>query len=81
MRKFLVQQLINGEVCQSIFSEVQLISYLDMFDCYDGEFKIFDVSAFGQFKEVFYSGWLPNRFIKIIDSDGNIVASGFGTDH
>lgn len=33
MRKFLVQQVINDQVCQGIYSEMQLISYLDMSDC------------------------------------------------
>lgn len=47
MRKFLVQQIINNQVCQSIYSEMQLISYLDMSDCYDGEYKIYDVTDFG----------------------------------
>lgn len=54
---------------------------IDMSDCYEGEYKIYDVTEFGQVQEVFYSGWLPNRFIKITDSNGNIVVSGYGTDH
>ncbi len=81
MRKFLLQQLINGELCQSVFSEIQLISYLDMSDCYDTDYKIFDVSVFGQVREVFCSGWIPGCLIEITDGDGNIVTSGYGTDH
>lgn len=81
MRKFLVQQIINDQVCQGIYSEMQLISYLDMSDCYDGEYKIYDVTDFGQVREVFYDGWLPGRLIKVTDSDGNVVVSGYGTDH
>lgn len=81
MRKFLVQQVINGQVCQGIYSEIQPIRYIDMSDCYEGEYKIYDVTEFGQVQKVFYSGWLPNRFIKITDSNGNIVVSGYGTDH
>ena len=46
MRKFLIQQIINDQVCQGIYSEMQLISYLDMSDCYDGEYKIYDVTRF-----------------------------------
>lgn len=81
MRKFLLQQIINGSVCQSVYSEEQLIMYLDMSDCYDWEYKIFDVTDFGKVKEVFYNGWLPDRLIKITDSEGNVVVSGYGTDH
>jgi hypothetical protein len=81
MRKFLIQQIINDQVCQGIYSEMQLIRYLDMSDCYDGEYKIYDVTDFGQVKEVFYNGWLPGRLIKITDIDGNVVVSGYGTDH
>ena len=47
MRKFLVQQVINGQVCQGIYSEIQLIRYIDMSDCYEGEYKIYDVTEFG----------------------------------
>lgn len=81
MRKFLLQQIINGSVCQSVYSEEQLIMYLDMSDCYDWEYRIFDVTDFGKVKEVFYNGWLPDRLIKITDSEGNVVVSGYGTDH
>lgn len=81
MHKFLVQKVIDNEVCGSIYSEKQLIDYLDMADCCDEAYKIFDISVFGEVKELFYQGWQPNCLIEIVDSDGTIVASGYGTDH
>lgn len=81
MHNFLVQKLIDSEVYGKIYTETELINYLDMSDCYDEEFKIYDISVFGEIREVQYKGWQPDRLIEIVDSSGNIVASGYGTDH
>lgn len=81
MHKFLVQKHIEGEVCAKIYTETELISYLDMSDCSDEEYRIYDISVFGEVKEVFYKGWQPNCLIEVIDSDGNIIVRGYGTEH
>ena len=81
MRKFLIQQIINDQVCQGIYSEMQLISYLDMSDCYDGEYKIYDVTDLDRLRNCSTMDGLPGRLIKITDIDGNVVVSGYGTDH
>lgn len=81
MHNYLVQKLIDSEVCGKIYTETELINYLDMSDCYDEEFRIYDISVFGEIREVHYKGWQPDRLIEIADSSGNIVASGYGTDH
>ena len=81
MHKFLVSKMIDNEVYGVIYTETQLISFLDMADCSDEEYKIFDVSVFGEVKELFYRGWQPNCLIEVVDSNGYIVLSGYGTDH
>ncbi|MDE7202433.1 MAG: hypothetical protein K2O91_11165 [Lachnospiraceae bacterium] len=81
MHNYLVQKLINNEVYAKVYTETQLINFLDMSDCYDEEYRIYDISVFGEIREVLYKGWQPNRLIEIVDSNGNIVASGYGTDH
>lgn len=79
--KFLVQKYIEGEVYTRICTETELISYLDMSDCSDEEYRIYDITSWGEVKEVFYQGWQPNRLIEVVDGDGNVVLSGYGTNH
>lgn len=79
--KFLVQKHIEGETYTRICTETELISYLDMSDCSDEEYKIFDISVLGEVKEVFYQGWQPNCLIEVVDGEGNVVLSGYGSDH
>ena len=81
MHRFLVQKNIEGEVYVRLYTETELISYLNLSDCGDEEYKIFDISVFVKVKEVFYKGWQPNCLIEVADNDGNIVLSGYGTDH
>lgn len=79
--KFLVQKYIEGEMYTKICTETELISYIDMSDCHDEEYRIFDISVFGEVREVFYKGWQPRCLIEIADSDGNVVLGGYGTEH
>ena len=79
--KFLVQKHIEGEVYTRICTETELISYLNMIDCSDEEYRIYDITVFGKVKEVFYRGWQPNCLIEIIDGNGNTILGGYGTDH
>lgn len=79
--KFLVQKHIEGETYTRICTETELISFLDMSDCSDEEYRIFDITIWGEVKEVFYRGWQPNCLIEIIDGNGNTILSGYGTDH
>lgn len=80
--KFLVQKVIDNEIYPVIMTESELISYIDMEDCYDDEmYEIFDCSMFGEVKKLNYVGWRPNRLIEIADESGNIVLSGYGTNH
>ena len=81
MKKYLVQRNIDGEIYPNLMTEKELIDYIDMDDCHDEEYKVFDVSEFGKIKELHYAGWKPHCLIELHDKDGNIVVSGYGTDH
>lgn len=81
MEKYLVQRMIDDELCAVLMTKKELIDYIDMDDCHGEEYKVFDVSEFGKIKELHYVGWQPQCLIELKDADGNIVVSGYGTDH
>lgn len=82
-KKYLVQRKDNydGEVFGSLMTEGELIHYIDMNDCFDESYRIFDISDFGNIKRLYYVGWQPDCLIEVEDEHGNIVISGYGTDH
>ena len=81
MEKYLVQRMVEGEICSQLMTEKELIDYIDMDDCHGESYRVFDVSEFGKIKVLHYAGWKPNCLIELHDTDGNIVVSGYGTDH
>lgn len=82
-KKYLIQRIssYDDEHFVSLMSENELINYIDMDDCHNETYNIFDVSEFGKIKELHYVGWQPVCLIELKDEDGNIVVSGYGTDH
>lgn len=81
MRCFLVQKCYEADVCGTIYTENELISFINMSDCSDEEYRIYDISVFGNVREVHFMGWKYGGLIEIADSNGNIIVSGYGTDH
>lgn len=81
MEKYLVQRIIDGESHAELMTKAALINYIDMDDCHGEDYKVFDVSEFGKVKELEYVGWQPHCLIKLKDANGNVVVSGYGTDH
>ena len=82
MKQFLVQRMIDGEIWLSIMTPMELINYINMDDCHGEQYEIFDVlSTFGEVKKLHYVGWQPRCLIEVADENGNIVLSGYGTDH
>lgn len=81
MKKYLVQRMVEDEFWSTLMTENELIDYIDMDDCHGEDYKIFDISEFGKIKELRYAGWKPHCLIELHDADGNIVVSGYGTDH
>lgn len=84
---YVVQRIFNKgcedeEYCCSFMNDYELIEYVDMSDCYDYEdYEIWDMSEFGKAKRIHYVGWQPNCLIEFADENGEIVLSGYGTDH
>lgn len=79
--KFLVQRIIDDEVYSTIMTELQLIDYINMDDCHNENYEIYDISTFGEVKKLHYVGWQPRCLIEVADENGNVVLSGYGTDH
>lgn len=82
MEKFLVQRIINDEVFPEIMTANELINYIDMEDCHEEMYEIYDcTSMFGEVNKLHYKGWQPNCLIEIVDDEGKVVLKGYGTDH
>ncbi len=82
MEKFLVQKVIDDEVFPTIMTANELINYIDMEDCHEEMYEIYDcTSMFGEVKKLHYKGWQPNCLIEIVDDEGKVVLKGYGTDH
>ena len=82
MEKFLVQRVIDDEVFPTIMTANELINYIDMEDCHEEMYEIYDcTSMFGEVKKLHSKGWQPNCLIEIVDDEGKVVLKGYGTDH
>lgn len=79
---FLVQKRIDGCIIPRIMNAYELIKYINMSDCHDEDYEIFDcTSEFGVMKKLHYKGWQPGCLIEIVDEDGTVVLRGYGEDH
>lgn len=80
--RFLVQKMIDDEIFSRIMTANELINYIDMSDCHDEKFEIFDCdTVFGSVRKLYYKGWQPGCLIEIVDEDGTVVLRGYGEDH
>lgn len=80
-RKFLVQRIGEDYEDVSLMTASELINYIDMQDCYSETFEIYEVTNFGYVTPIRYVGWRPNCEISFATEDGEIVLTGYGTDH
>ena len=80
-KSFLVQRTDGIDYWSSLMTESELIGYINMSDCHDETWKIYDVSVYGKVEPIFYAGWQPDCLIEFINSRGQVVVSGYGTDH
>ena len=79
--KFLVQRMIDDELYSTIMTEIELIKYIDMDDCHGESYEIYDISTFGEVNRLHYVGWQPMCLIEVANENGEVVFSGYGTDH
>lgn len=83
-RQFLVQRICNWDEDSrdnTIMTSSELIHYIDMQDICSENYKIYEITEFGMPIEIFYRGWQPGCLIEFADSKGQIILSGYGTDH
>ena len=82
-RCFLVQRhdYYDDTYFSSIMNCDELIAYIDMSDCYNEDWKIYEITEFGKVIPIHYVGWQPNCLIEFANDDNEVVLSGYGTDH
>lgn len=53
-----------------------------MLDCSPVErFRVFNLTPNGGLVDIFYRGWKTGGLIELVDVEGNVVVSDYGTDH
>ena len=80
-RKFLVQRIGEDYEDVSLMTVNELIHYIDFQDIYSETFEIYEVTDFGYVTPIRYVGWRPNCEISFANAEGEIVLTGYGTDH
>lgn len=80
-RKFLVQRIGEDYEDVSLMTASELIGYIDMQDICSETFEIYEVTNFGYVTPIHYVGWQPMCLIEFANENGEIVLSGYGTDH
>lgn len=83
IKKFLVQRISDdGSFFLSIMSANELCDYINMNDCYNESYEIWDMSEFGKARHCHYAGWQEGCLIEVIrDDDQQLVVSLYGQDH
>lgn len=72
----------DDELKRKIVSDAELIRFVDEMDFTGVEIvQILDITDPNNIYSIYYVGWQPNCLIEFADSKGNVVLSGYGTDH
>ena len=80
-KRFLVQRTDGIDYWSSLMTESELIGYINMSDCHDEDWHIYDVSVYGEIEPLYYAGWQPDCLIEILNTKDEVVIRGYGTDH
>lgn len=85
MIKYLVQIKSHEEEYSDLKSKEEIIEMINLSDCYDEIYKVYNISKFGEIEELkIYGPWHnPDKplYIKLTDKIGNILIEGFGAEH
>ena len=87
MEKFLVQIKLpdDPETYSRLMTGHEIVDRVSMHDCYDEELAVYRVTEFGNIEKIeVYGTWHNMKnplYIKGVDTRGEIVFDGFGTDH
>lgn len=85
--KFLVQVKFpdDPEIYSRLMTASEIISRVDMHDYYDEDLEVYRINGFGKVEKLRLFGTWHNfdepLLIKAEDKNGNVVFSGYGTDH
>lgn len=84
--KFYVQILHeNDTYSESMYSWSQILSFVDMSDCHNDKIIVFYSTDFGAIEKLTVLGcWHDMKdplLIKLVDKNGTVIRSGYGTDH
>lgn len=81
-RQFVITIKIEDEWHTKLATEAELIHFIDMLNCSPVErFRVFNLTSNGGLVDIFYRGWKAGGLIELVDVEGNVVVSGYGTDH
>lgn len=83
-KKYLVIADVEGERCPSLNTAAQIINLVDMSDCYEISFRVYDLSTGEPVELQIHGCWHDPKhplYIKATDAAGNVVLDGHGTDH
>lgn len=83
-RQFLVMRVCSWDGNSrdnTVMTADELIHYIDMQDYCTERYKIYEITQYCAPMEIFYRGWQPGCLIEFCDRNGQIVLSGYGTDH
>lgn len=63
----------------------EIVRRIDMYDCYEEELEVYRINEFGKVDKLEWLGTWHDRdnplLIELVDSNGNVVFAGYGTDH
>lgn len=84
--RFLVVTRVGDNVSASMEYADWILRYIDMMDCFEyDEIHVYDVRNIGHIEELeLHSAWWhPDDplWLEVVDSKGNLVFGGYGTDH
>ena len=84
-KKYLVQFSYDGEQSIDLKTAGEILSIIDMLDCYPMDIEVYDVLTFGNPSHLTVFGiWHdPDNplYMKVEDEQGKIVFDGYGTEH
>lgn len=89
MKQYIVQTRWNdgddAEVYTSMQTASEIVSRVDMYDCYDEDIAVWECDTFGELVPLQIHGtWHcldDPLYIKATRPDGSIAFDGYGTDH
>lgn len=79
---FLVQRIIDDRTFATIMNPCELVDYINMSDCHNESYDIWDATVPGKVRHCHYKGWQQGCLIEVVrDDDQKLLVSMFGEDH